>query len=820
MKSGIMARKPSDAKGALYLGAPYNMETKALAEEPTYYRSKDLVTHGVCIGMTGSGKTGLCVALLEECALSGIPVLAIDPKGDLTNLKLAFPDLRGEDLAPFIPPDAADSKGMTLEDFAAKQAETWKNGLADWGLDGGDIRRFRDAVDVQIFTPGSTAGKPLDILRSLDPPQNIDDLDDEFVREEIAGVVSAVLGLVGRGNASPHDREHILPATLLEMRWRAKQPTTLPDLINLIQSPPIQSLGALDLESFYPEAERRKFAFDLNGLVASPSFQTWLRGEPLDIDGLLRAPDGRPRLSILYIAHLGDAERMFFVTLLLNQLVTWMRRQQGTSDLRALLYFDEIAGYLPPHPGNPPSKRLLMTLLKQGRAFGTSAMLVTQNPVDLDYKALSNCGTWMLGKLQTEQDKARILDGLQSAAGEAGGSMDRRAMDALIGRLGQRVFLLHNVHADSPQVIHSRWVMSYLAGPLTRQQIRIVQPPEEAVAAPTPRDDTESLSDFLGGENSAPSETSPSATASLTSVPPSPPRGLSVAFDPQGIATMMPHLFFRATVTHRDRASGASHAVACFASLDPAGPLDWKEADFTFEPPCTSDSPPAGGRFVSLPSALQNVDALKVLGASIADFLIERAALDLQSVPEFKLRALPGETEEDFLARVDAEAASRLAAQTGKIEADHESKSKRLAAQIEAARAHLDRDRERAATYKQQEMAGTLTGLGTTLLSIFTGRKGTAASKIGSSIRTASNRRATSQRAGLAVQKSEDTLTRLEEQLAELDSDRSRSINSARAGIEAAKSSRESIRVAPAKTNIRVEAYGVFWRNSDQAAGG
>ncbi len=794
-----MARAPSIDRGNFYLGAPYDLETKTLAEKSALYRAKDLVTHGVCIGMTGSGKTGLCVALLEECALAGIPVLAIDPKGDLTNLKLAFPELRGQDFAPFIAPDAAAAKGLSVEEYAAREAENWRKGLANWGLGEDSIRRYREAAEVTIFTPGSTAGMPLDILRSLDPPENIADLDDEFIREEIAGVVSALLGLIRRSNVSPHDREHILPATLLEKRWKEKQPTTLPDLINLLQAPPITSLGALDLETFFPAADRRKLAFELNGLVASPSFQTWLQGEPLDIPRLLRTPDQRPRISILYLAHLSDAERMFFVTLILNQLIAWVRRQPGSSDLRALLYFDEVAGYLPPHPVNPPSKQLLLSLLKQGRAFGTSAMLVTQNPVDLDYKAISNCGTWLLGKLQTEQDKARVLDGLQSAAGESGKGIDRRAMDILLGKLGQRVFLLHNVHAAAPQVIHSRWAMSYLAGPLTREQIRRLQPPAKAAATES---QAAGLADFLPQV-----ETVQPPENSLLAVPPAAPSGLSVAFLAASAPRFEPRLFFRAVVTYRDRSSGTSSAKNFFGILHPTDELDWAHAELREDRPSLETQPPPGARFTPLPPACLNLPALKALGGTIADFLLDQAALEIRTLPAFKLKSQPGESVEEFAKRVQDEAAARLRALEEKITAEFSAKVRRLEMQIQVAKEQLARNQERVATFKQQEMAG----LGSTLLSVLTGRRGLLMSKIGTSLRGASSRRATTQRAEITAQKSAEALARLEEQLAALEVEKANALAAAQTEISAAQSQLATERLLPSKGNIRIEAFGILW---------
>src|SRR3990172_8052895 len=173
---------------------------------------------------------------------------------------------------------------------------------------------------------------------------------------------------------------------------------------------PFGKIGVVDLESFYPAAERTKLSMRLNNLLASPTFASWLEGEPLDVAEMLYTPAGKPRLAIVSIAHLDDAQRMFLVTILLNEGLAWIRTQPGTSSLRAILYMDEVFGFFPPS-ANPPSKTPMLTLLKQARAYGLGVVLATQNPVDLDYKGLGNAGTWFLGRLQTERDKLRVLYG-------------------------------------------------------------------------------------------------------------------------------------------------------------------------------------------------------------------------------------------------------------------------------------------------------------------------------------------------------------------------------------------------------------------------
>ncbi|HQU72245.1 MAG TPA: DUF87 domain-containing protein, partial [Calditrichia bacterium] len=471
--------------GLFYLGKQVNPGDGELSEDYLLYESKDLTTHAVCVGMTGSGKTGLCVTLLEEAAIDGIPAIIIDPKGDLGNLLLTFPDLQPQDFQPWVNPDSARQKDMSVADFAKDQAELWRKGLAGWGQDGERIRRLRDSTTISIFTPGSSAGLPVSILSSFSAPDPATREDMDLFRERVQTTTSGLLSLLGIDADPLQSREHILVSNILEQTWYAGKNLDLGGLIQMIQAPPMTRIGVFDLESFYPGPERFKLAMALNNLLAAPGFQTWMEGASLDISELLYDDKGRPRTAIFSIAHLSDAERMFFVTLLLNQVLGWMRGQSGTTSLRALLYMDEVFGYLPPI-GEPPSKRPLLTLLKQARAFGLGVVLATQNPVDLDYKGLSNTGTWFIGRLQTERDKDRLADGL------SGIGVDRQHLMELISNLKKRQFILQNVHEKAPALFQTRWAMSYLAGPLTRDHIKTLMegrknaaPSTSATAAPS-----------------------------------------------------------------------------------------------------------------------------------------------------------------------------------------------------------------------------------------------------------------------------------------------------------------------------------------------
>jgi hypothetical protein len=520
--------------GLFYLGRQVEANTRRVTDLPLLYEANDLLTHAAIIGMTGSGKTGLGIGLLEEAAIDGVPVLAIDPKGDLGNLLLTFPALTGDAFAPWVSADDARRAGVAEAELAAREAARWKKGLEDWGQDEARIARLRAAADFGLYTPGSSAGVPISILKSFAPPSAAILNDAELVGERVSTAATSLLMLAGIDGDPMRSREHVLVATLLQDAWRQGRTLDLPMLIAAVQNPGLSKVGVLDLESFYPSSDRFQLAMRLNHLVAAPDFAVWLQGEPLDIGRLLYTTAGKPRVSVVSIAHLDDRERMFFISLLLNELVGWVRGQRGTSSLRAIVYFDEVLGFLPP-VANPPSKPPLMVLLKQARAFGVGLVLATQNPVDLDYKALSNTGTWFLGRLQTERDKGRLLDGLE---GVAAGHLDRAEADAMLSSLEKRVFLLHNVHDERPVLFQTRWTMSYLRGPLGREEIARLAPraPSESPVSGVPATPGATASPGALGAASA------TSNADRPAAPPAGFQGASTVEDPSiaGISSALP----------------------------------------------------------------------------------------------------------------------------------------------------------------------------------------------------------------------------------------------------------------------------------------
>jgi hypothetical protein len=693
-----------DQPGTFFLGRPHDISKKKTDSAPLLYDSKDLTTHAVCVGMTGSGKTGLCLALLEEAALNGIPAIAIDPKGDLGNLLLAFPKLEPSDFRPWIDEAEAARKKMSPDEYAANQADVWRKGLDSWGEGPDRIQRFCDAVDRVIYTPGSSAGIPITVLKSFAAPPAELVADADAFSERVSSATSGLLALMGVDSDPVRGREHVFLSTLLDKAWRAGQDVDLRQLIQDINRPPITSIGAVAVDSFYPPKDRTKLAMTLNNLLASPSFGAWLEGEPLDIERILYTREKKPRLAIMSIAHLDDAQRMFFVTILLNEILAWVRTQPGTSSLRALLYMDEVFGYFPPN-GNPPAKRPMLTLLKQARAFGLGCVLATQNPVDLDYKGLSNAGTWFLGRLQTARDKARVIEGLEGASAEAGGSFDRQQMEATLAALGNRVFLMNNVHEDAPVVFESRWAMSYLCGPLTKSQIKTLMDPvrskhQSAAAAATAISEPGAGSAPSGG---APAVKPRGASSSASGGRPVVPAGIDEKFlavadrVPDGYRLeYRPGLLAKGKVHFVHKADGVDvwRDVFVLQSFQSAPPDDiWEGASINPQALATDAQPDNSGHFAELPSELARDKSYTIFGRQLKDHLYREASLRLLKCASVDGISKPDESEADFRNRLTPNLASQLATEKAKLEEKYAPQLARLDTQIRTAQSKLSTQR-------------------------------------------------------------------------------------------------------------------------------
>ncbi|MBR9975655.1 MAG: ATP-binding protein [Bacteroidetes bacterium] len=810
--------EPEDAAMEEYekLGLFYLGKVKAAdgAEGPLLlYDAKDLTTHALCVGMTGSGKTGLCLGLLEEAAIDGIPALVIDPKGDIGNLLLTFPELRAQDFRPWIDEAEAARKGMTADAFAAATAENWKQGLAGWGQDGTRIARLRAATDMAIYTPGSSAGLPLSVLRSFSAPAEAQREDADAMRERILSTVSGLLALLGIDADPLQSREHILLSNILDTEWRQGRDLGIADVIRAILSPPFTQLGVFDLESFYPEKERRALAMQLNNVLASPGFAAWMEGDPLDIGALLYTPEGLPRVAILSIAHLSDAERMFFVTIVLNELLGWMRRQSGTSSLRAMFYMDEIFGYFPP-TANPPSKQPMLTLLKQARAFGVGCVLATQNPVDLDYKGLGNTGTWFIGRLQTERDKLRVLDGLEGATAAAGKAFDRATLDATLSGLGKRVFLMNNVHDDAPVLFETRWAMSYLRGPLTRDQIATLMATREVAETAT-----STIAGVTAGTVATSGDSAPAGTESVhteaqvpgfqTGARPVLPGGMPERFLPpaegDGAITWRPQLHTEARLHFVHARSGLDvwRERTLLVTIPDEGDPDWDRALQADALPLDQDEPAGiSAAFAPLPSALGDGKRLRAWEKSFSAWLYEHEAATVYQCAELKAMSAPDEGEREFRIRLSEMLHERRDAEMEKLRERYLTKFSRVQERIRKAEQRVAREE---AQYRDQGMAAAV-DVGTTLLGALFGRRVSAASAVrrtASRVGRASGERGDIARARADLSASQQELLVLEDQF-RVDAGGVQAMDAGSLAIE-------EIRVAPRKSDIAVAPLALAW---------
>lgn len=806
--------------GVFYLGRPYELASKKSKEGLLLYDSRDLVTHAVCVGMTGSGKTGLCISLLEEAAMDNIPAIAIDPKGDLTNLLLAFPDLKSGDFLPWINEEDAMKKGLSNEQYAGQQADMWRNGLASWGQTGERISRLRQSADFVIYTPGSTAGVPVSILKSFaTPPAEVLD-DDELLTERINTTVTSLLGLIGVDADPIKSREHILLSTILDNSWRQKHDMDIAGLIQQIQAPPVNKIGVIDLESFYPSKERFELAILLNNLLAAPGFNNWLEGEPLDINTILYTGQGKPRVSIFYIAHLSDSERMFFVSLLLNQVLGWMRTQSGTTSLRSVIYMDEIFGYFPP-VANPPSKKPLLTLLKQARAFGVGVVLATQNPVDLDYKGLSNTGTWFIGRLQTERDKARVLEGLEGVAATTGMKFDRQAMEQTLAGLGNRIFIMNNVHEDMPVVFETRWAMSYLRGPLTRNQIKLLMDPFRA-SIPAKVVSAQPAASAVSREMPVPPVAGPVAKNMRPVLPPEVPQYF-IPF--RGAAPAGGNLFYQAgiigagEIQFADVKAGINilKDIIYQAPLSEGPvPIDWDTAnEIQLKINDLETKPGESAQYSTLPAIASKAASYSFWNKDFANWLYRMQKLDLWKSPSLKEFSAVGESERDFRIRLQQKSREARDDAADKLREKYAAKVASLQEQLRRAEQAVEREAEQA----KQEKIQTAISFGTTLLGSFMGGKPISSGTLGratTSMRGVSRSMKQAQDVGRA----KETVGAYQQRLKQLDDDFNADVQALATRIDPMTESLEQIAVRPAKKDISVQLLALCWVPYWQAADG
>ncbi|MGJ8634935.1 MAG: ATP-binding protein [Luteolibacter sp.] len=782
--------------GEFYLGKDFDLDEKKVGDVPLMYDSKDLVTHGVVLGMTGSGKTGLCIALLEEAAMDNVPAIVIDPKGDISNLLLAFPDLDGASFEPWVNEDDAAKKGRSVKEHADKTAAMWKAGLGDWGQSGERIAKFKEKTDINIFTPGSSAGIPVSILSSLDkPPVEVME-DGELLGDRVSGTVESLLSLVGVKTEGTQGQEAVLLAAIFMEEWKQGRGLTLEKLIRQIQRPNFGKIGVIDLESFYPEKSRQGLAMKFNSLLASPGFASWLKGAPLDVAKMLHRDDGKPRISIFSIAHLNDEERMFFVSLLLNQMLGWMRTQRGTTSLRALLYMDEIYGYLPP-TANPPSKRPMMTMLKQARAFGLGCLLATQNPVDLDYKALSNIGTWFLGRLQTERDKMRVLDGLEGAAGSQNAQFNRKQMETLLSGLGNRVFLMNNVHEDHPVLFHVRWVMSYLTGPLTRGQIKgLMDPKRDAFAIEEQAADDDSDNPMVRKRKDSGGGRPVVGT------------GVEEFFGEAEDGEYKPYLLREGTVhfvlTKAD-VQGSRKVVKANAILK-------KKIDFdeTAEVDLSGlrEKPEEGIGFGELPGFAMNAKNYKGVEKDFSDELYREEREEIWFCPALKAWGEFGEKEADFRVRISHEAREERDEQIDKARAAAGKKMKTLEGRLRTAEAKLAKEEAEASSAKMKAGISVLGGI---LKSVF-GRKSGLGSVLGGTTSGTVTKASTAYKQHKDVSLAEDKVEDIEEELDAIRKVLEKDLAAIKESFDPSELELETETLKPRRTDVDVERVALLWK--------
>ncbi len=784
--------------GVFYLGTKVDATAGKGGREPLLIDARRFTTHAVCVGMTGSGKTGLLIDLIEEAALDQIPTLVIDPKGDLANILLAFPELAPADFLPWVEADAAKREGITLEALAERTAKKWKDGLAASGQSPERIARLKAAVDMAVYTPGSRAGRPLAMLESLEAPSAAVLDDPEARRERIESLVSGILALAGIEAEPGRSKEHVLLSAIVDALWKSGQKIDFGTLVRAIPAPPVERVGFLDLENFFPAGERFQLASRLNTVAAAPGFEAWLAGEPLDVGRLLWTAEGKPRVSVVSIAHLNDAQRMAFVTLLAGQTVAWMRSQGGTSSLKALFLMDEVFGYVPP-TANPPSKGPILTLLKQARAFGLGVVLATQNPVDLDYKGLSNAGIWFLGRLQTARDKARVLDGLEGAASSAGRSFDRNRLDKLLSGLEQRMFLLHSVHDDEETVFQTRWTLAYLRGPLLREEIKrltAAAAPVEPAAAPT----------SLEGAGTAPLPGGPR--------PILPPGVREVFLAPKRPVGLDATVFYEPAILGRARVRYAKAAaridvdrdVICLAPAgDSVGESAWESGETLAEPPEVEPAPRTGS-FASLPAALAGPKGYAALATALKGHLARTAKLVVYAAPALDAVSQPGESEADFRLRLAQRAKEWRDREMDAVRGRYAPKIAALADRIERARQKVEREKAEA---KNQSLQ-TYVSIGSAVLGALLGRKMASSTTIGkaaTSMRSAS--RAARQQADVAH--AEESLTTLDERRQVLEDEVSEALERIRVDSDLHRIELEAIEIPARKTDMAVEDVVLAW---------
>jgi len=726
-----------------------------------------LTTHGVILGMTGSGKTGLAVVILEELARKRVPLIICDLKGDMTNLLLNFPALSADDFSQYVPAtQLAGDRATTAQAIAS----TWRDGLAPWSLGEAQIREVRDGVAWRLLTPGSGLA-PVNLLPALDAPVGYDpDLDPDGARVRLDGTTAGLLALVGRGGDPLTDRDHVLLATLLDNAWRRGEALNLAQIVAQIADLPMTQFGVLDAETFYPRKERQELFLAFNTVLASPSFSAWTRGTPLAVEELIGSSE-EPRATILYLAHLADRERLSFLTLLASALLSWTRSQPGSDALRVLLYIDEVQGILPP-TAMPPTKPPLLTLLKQGRAFGTGILLATQNPVDLDYKALGNIGLKLIGRLDTENDRRRALEGLDVADAQA---------DEIVAGLQQRQFLLAGARVGAPRVIASRWAMSYLRGPLALAELK---PLVNVAGAPT-------------------------------SAQPAPPPAAGAAVLP-GVeqlygagSSLVPHVVIEAEVVYRKTSPAIERRVGGTWCAPFAGDRVVWESMRSVDGATLGVQAPFGAKLAPLPGRVS-----AGLAVAASQFAAEMDSRSLEVAWHRTLRLVQEEGEPlSLFAERCRQAAPAGAGKEADLRRRYEDKIRKLDERLAKEQLELTDDEREASARSREKTIAVASGIGAAVLGALFGRRGGLGSLARSGASTAraySTKDRMADRAEASVEQSRQTIAEIEEEKIRLATEFDEQLATLRQGTEGMPAI-ETLRLTPARKDIAVRRVALGW---------
>ena len=766
--------------GLFYLGKDIDKKSMDATEALTLLKNKNFTTHAAIIGMTGSGKTGLGVGIMEEAAIDNIPSIIIDPKGDMGNLCLSDPTFSSKSFQPWVQ-DEANAKNEEPAAYAKKMAGVWKKGIESWGQDSARVENFHK-VDKTIYTPGSSAGVAINVMSSLDAPPEEVMYDSDTFSSYLKSTVSSLLSFIGIEGDPLESKEYILLAQIISKSWIAKENLSIATIIGKIIEPSFDKIGVLPLEDFYMKEKRFVLATKFNGLLASPNFSKWLEGDNLDIQKLLYDEEGKAKVAIFSISHLNDEERMFFVTLLLNKYIAWMRRQSGTSALKALLYMDEIFGYFPPTK-NPPSKEPMLILLKQARAFGLGVVLSTQNPVDLDYKGLSNIGTWFIGRLQTTQDIDKVIDGL---GGKVGSSFDKNEIKNMLANLQKRTFFLKSAHLEDIRLFSTRWVLSYLKGPLKKAEIStLMQAKKEA-------QEKRKVIDIAGEK--------PNSFESYQNIDDTIPQYFEMDISEANS--------YRATLG----AKGKVHFYQTRRGID-------EEESFILSLPLESrqrlvkwgnareesedfsrymHSAPKNAEFTVLPKVILEDKALKKAIRELKESLYRTKELVLWRSVSPKLESKVGESRTDFMVKLQDSLSERKEKEIEKLQERYAKKEKILTARLARAKERVEKE--------SADSTSSMIDTGIAVLGALFGKATPA--KIG---------RALSK--GRKVLKERGDITRAEERMLEVEADIETLEYELEDKVDALNEKYaienyeiESFSIKPRKTDIDVEVCAVVWR--------